>query len=167
MSEELPAVLVIGGHDSSGGAGVDADREALECAGVDASIVVTAWTVQDSQGLRDLGAVDPEVWGREALAESKNLAGSFRTVKFGLLPSAAAVSTAAKLAAAWAGRVNIVIDPVIAPSRGGRFLDFSALEAYREKLLPLGGIWTPNLPELAELVACDPSELALEPGLRV
>jgi hydroxymethylpyrimidine/phosphomethylpyrimidine kinase len=47
----------------------------------------------------------------------------------------------------------VVLDPVIAASSGERFLDHAIVEGYCEQLLSLGAIWTPNLPELAEL--CD------------
>jgi hydroxymethylpyrimidine/phosphomethylpyrimidine kinase len=154
-SLEGPCVLVIAGSDSSGGAGVDADREALAAQGICALVCVTAWSQQDDGGLRSLCAVDGESWTREALA----LAAGTRelgAVKFGLLPSAEALCRAADLIGELRARCGddlaVVLDPVVRASSGARFLDDEALAVLRETLLPLGLIWTPNIPEAALLV---------------
>ena len=42
MSERRPRFVVLAGHDSSGGAGVDADAEAARAFGARAVCVVTA-----------------------------------------------------------------------------------------------------------------------------
>ncbi len=151
-----PLVLVIAGSDSSGGAGIDADRDALAEFPVELHSVVTAWTRQDDGGVRELGAVDPAAWLEEACAvirEKKPAA-----LKLGLLPGAEAVSAATRLVAELRAdpldTTPVILDPVIGSSSGHRFLDAVALERLRE-LLALGPILTPNLPEAAELTSRD------------
>ena len=164
MNLTRPTVLVVGGHDSSGGAGVDADRDALAAAGVEARIVVSAWTKQDGSGLVELGAVPAATW----LAEARSaLVDRIGALKFGLLPGEEAVAAAERLITEFDGRGPVLLDPVIAPSLGGRFLDTAAVAAYRDRLLPLGAVWTPNLTELAELAGLDSHRLVDEPEHRL
>jgi len=160
-----PRLLVVAGHDP-GGAGVDADRDALADLPVDARFVVSAWTEQDDAGVHALGARGSRSWLAEARRELPVAA-----LKFGLLPGAADIRAAAGLvrearAAHQAGEAAreanaalgvpsctfwVVADPVLASSSGGRFLDRESAREYLRELLPTGVVLTPNLDELAEL----------------
>lgn len=42
---------------------------------------------------------------------------------------------------------NLVVDPVMVSTSGSRLLEEAALEALRERLLPLAILITPNIPE--------------------
>lgn len=153
-----PRVLVIAGHDPSGGAGVDADRDALRDIAVDLDVVLTARTDQDDGGVRSIGAVPSAQW----FAQARGFLRRAGAIKFGLLPGLDAVRAAAALARDATDR-PVVVDPVIAASSGPRFLDTAAVAALREELLPAGVVLTPNLDEAAELTgmpraALDPSE---------
>jgi hydroxymethylpyrimidine/phosphomethylpyrimidine kinase len=89
-----PRILVVAGHDPSGGAGIDADRAALAGLALDAQFVVTAWTDQDDGALRALGARASGEW----LAEARTvLAPRLSAIKFGLLPGADHVRAAREL----------------------------------------------------------------------
>lgn len=94
-----------------------------------------------------------------------------RAVKFGLLPGAEHVRAACDLVRALRERhgaeLPVVVDPVLAASSGGRFLDADGVRALKRELLPLRVVLTPNLDELAELTGRDGRELvrALEPRL--
>lgn len=164
MSEAPPRVLVVAGHDSSGGAGVDADREALAEVGVEPAVVVTAWTRQDAGGVRELGAVEPGTWLDEA---RRHLGPGLGALKFGLLPGTPAVLAARTLVGELPPGTPVVLDPVLASSSGTRFHDAASLDALRSELLPAGLWWTPNVPELAELTGGDPRRLAGTPRLRL
>ncbi len=162
-----PRVLVIAGSDSSGGAGVDADREACIACGVEPLEVVTAWTEQDDGGVRSLGVVEPSVW----LAQARRALEDISALKFGLLPGLDALRAAAELVAELRGGGSpdrpIVLDPILASSSGHSFLDTEAREALLELLLPHGLIWTPNLPEAAQLTDRDPAALVGDVAERV
>ncbi|MCP3918216.1 MAG: hydroxymethylpyrimidine/phosphomethylpyrimidine kinase [bacterium] len=151
-----PRLLVAGGLDPSGGAGLDADRDALVDLAVDARFVATAHTDQDDGAVRAIGPVDVETWTQAAKHP-------FDAIKFGLLPGAAHVRAAAALAT---GVRTIVVDPVIAASSGGRFLDSAGVAALRDMLLAAGVIVTPNLDEAAELTGVPRADLE-DPDARV
>lgn len=138
-------LLVVAGRDPSGGAGVDADRDALDSLDLEVSYVVTAETDQDDGEVRSAGAVSPDVW----LAEARGVLPA-SAIKFGLLPGVEAVRAAADLVAC-AGGAPVVLDPVIESSSGFTFLDPVAVDELRGALVPAGVIVTPNLPELARL----------------
>lgn len=170
MSTTLPRLLVAGGHDPSG-AGVDADLDALRGLPLEVATVVTAWTVQDSGGVRALGARPATEWAAEARAAA-GLSGGLdagamskrldrpAALKFGLLPGADHVRAAARLVREL-GAPAVVVDPVLAASSGGRFLDAAGVAALRQELLALPVVATPNVAELAELADADPRELAV------
>ncbi len=165
-------VLVVAGHDPSysgprGGAGVDADREALTRFGVAATCVVTAWTEQD--GTR-VAAVRPRAVG-EWLSEARAaLAEPVHALKSGLLPDAEAVRALAQLVdelRAELPAAPVVVDPVLAASGGEPFLDSAGIEALLAELLPRAVILTPNVPEAARLTGHDPAALAHDPAARL
>jgi hydroxymethylpyrimidine/phosphomethylpyrimidine kinase len=157
VSARAPSVLVVAGHDPSyrgpsGGAGVDADKEALSAHGVEARVVVTAWTEQDGERVHALRARPAEEW----LAEAREVlsVAPVHALKSGLLPDSAAVHAFAALVAEARARdpaLPVVVDPVLAASGGEVFLDSAGIEALRRLLLPLGVVLTPNLPEAERL----------------
>ena len=163
-SSEPTRLLIIAGRDSSGGAGVVADIEAAKWAGVSARVVVTAEIRQGSEGLVELGARPPREWVEEA---SRALEDGIEAVKFGLLPGAEHVEAAARLLGEIEERVPVVVDPVLAPSLGGRFLDDLGVLALREELLPRGCVLTPNILEAAELTERSLKLLMESPEARV
>jgi len=146
-----PVVLCLSGHDPSGGAGLQADIEALIAQGCHAAPAVTALTVQDTVNVSDFRVLDRE-WvlaqANAVLADS-----TVAAVKLGMLGSIEMVDTVAELLAAHP-HLPLVCDPVLRAGGGGRLGKDEVGYAVRERLLPLATIATPNLPEariLAEL----------------
>ncbi|MEO0652564.1 MAG: bifunctional hydroxymethylpyrimidine kinase/phosphomethylpyrimidine kinase [Planctomycetota bacterium] len=146
-----PLVLVCAGHDPSGGAGVDADREAIEACGARVRAVVTTDTDQDGVRVRGFVPRAADRWRAEAEVHMERQPHP-RALKFGLLSDRAAVEAAAALArrAARTG-IPVVVDPVLAASGGERFLDGAGVRALLGALIPSGVVLTPNLHEAAEL----------------
>lgn len=144
-------VLVVAGRDSTGGAGLDADREALTAFGVEPLLVASAETEQGPDGLIELGARDADDWLREA---REGLEVGVQAIKFGLLPGPDAIEAAALLCEAAPG-VPVIVDPVLGPSAGGEFLDAGGRAALIEHLPRLRAYLTPNLAEAAALLGSD------------
>lgn len=160
-------LLAIGGTDSSGGAGLDADRHAAELVGVPCVSIVTAATEQTDAAVQALNRRAPDTWLFEALSamSEQNPA----AIKLGLLPGRehvlAATSVLDQVLFESPG-LPVVLDPVIASSSGHTFLDAPALEALR-KLCSRPLILTPNLPEAAALTGAAPELLASDSGARL
>ncbi len=146
-----PVVLCLSGHDPSGGAGLQADIEALLAQGCHAAPAVTALTVQDTVNVTDFRVLDRE-W---VLAQANAVLNDSEVaaVKLGMLGSLEMVDTVVELLSAHP-HLPVVCDPVLRAGGGGRLGKDEVGYAMRERLLPLSIIATPNLPEariLAEL----------------
>ncbi len=149
-----PAVLVIAGSDSSGGAGVARDLRTLADFGADALCVVTAVTAQSNRRVLAVHHVPPAVIRAqlEAALETQEPG----AVKLGMLGSRATVEAVAE-GLRGCEAVPWVIDPVMVASSGGVLLDADGRAAMRETLLPRAALVTPNLPEAAALLGEGPA----------
>jgi hydroxymethylpyrimidine/phosphomethylpyrimidine kinase len=86
--------------------------------------------------------------------------GEVHAIKTGLLGDAAAIAAVAAALRPLAAKVPIVVDPVLSATAGGLPASSAAAAAYREHLLPLAALVTPNLPEAAALFGSDAAALA-------
>jgi hydroxymethylpyrimidine/phosphomethylpyrimidine kinase len=159
---ERPAVLVIAGSDSSGGAGIVRDLKVLCDHGVEALCAVTAVTAQTHGHLVSVHHVPPEVVRTQIRAALES--SPVGAIKIGMLGTAATVLAVAD-SVPRGGTIPIVLDPVLLSSSGGVLLDEEGRSEMRARLLPLATILTPNIPEAACLCGAAPaasSEALLE-----
>lgn len=152
-----PVVLTIAGTDSGGGAGIAADLATFAALGVHGTCVVTAVTAQDTEGVH---AIHPIPIGIVA-AQLDVVLGDLRpaVVKTGMLGSAAVVRLVAERVVS--ARVTqgspsgtrplLVVDPVLRASTGASLADHQVIAAYRDHLLPVATVATPNEDEHAVL----------------
>ena len=141
-------VLVLAGHDPTGGAGIHADIEAIGRRGCHAASVITALTAQNT---RRLGRVLPQSPGHfieqlELVSEDMTLA----ACKIGVCPSVPIIEAMAGFLAAHR-ELPVVLDPVLVAGSGGEFLEDEALAALREHLVPLASLMTPNTREARQV----------------
>jgi hydroxymethylpyrimidine/phosphomethylpyrimidine kinase len=149
-------VLVFSGLDPSGGAGIQADIEAIAAQGAHALSVVTALTVQDNQRVYEVAPVDPGLLARQAALLLETM--PIRAVKLGIpgnLANAEAIAGIVLLLRARQPALPVVLDPVLASGHGDQLAHGDALAALAP-LLALATVLTPNLPEAAALgrIAC-------------
>jgi hydroxymethylpyrimidine/phosphomethylpyrimidine kinase len=145
----VKVALTVAGSDSGGGAGIQADLRTFAAHGVHGTSAITAVTAQNSVAVLDWVALDPRmvVAQMEAVASDMPVAAA----KTGMLATAAIVSAVA--AALERLRLPlVVVDPVMVAKSGDRLLDRDAETAYRQRLLPLATVVTPNLPEAESLL---------------
>lgn len=147
INPHLPVVLVLAGHDPTGGAGLVADAEAVAACGGWALTLPTALTVQDC---RDVRAVQPVA--AATLLEMAAALESFEiaAIKVGLIPDHRVLTAVVEILRRRPG-VPVVADPVLQAGGGAELSTSALVEAYREQLLPLVDILTPNRRELARL----------------
>jgi hydroxymethylpyrimidine/phosphomethylpyrimidine kinase len=155
-----PDVLVCSGLDPSGGAGFIADVRHIDDLGGRATGVVTALTVQNTTGVVDYQACDPDFVGHQLAFLLTDV--EVRAVKIGMIgstPIAKAIANALHLTHA-----PVVWDPILAPTRGVVSLvdaDFDdALLALRPHLT----IITPNKHELFQLTALPTGDQPMAEG---
>ncbi|MCZ6695143.1 MAG: bifunctional hydroxymethylpyrimidine kinase/phosphomethylpyrimidine kinase [Acidobacteria bacterium] len=152
--------LTIAGSDSGGGAGIQADLKTFAAFGVFGTTAITAVTAQNTVEVTGLVEIPPDL----VVAQIDAVAGDIGidAAKTGMLSSGAIVLAVAD-AVAHHRIPNLVVDPVMVAKSGARLLRADAIEALRERLLPLAEIVTPNLPEAGVLAGI---ELKNEKGMR-
>ncbi|MFH0946229.1 MAG: bifunctional hydroxymethylpyrimidine kinase/phosphomethylpyrimidine kinase [Planctomycetota bacterium] len=147
MMEKPP--LTIAGSDPTGGAGLEADLKVFLAHGLSGAALATALTVQDTHRVHDCGGMSPGLFRRrlEVLAADISPGG----IKTGLLPGPGIVRALAEHFERDRPRL-LVIDPVLAPTRGKPFLSGAGRRLLLDRLLPLATLVTPNLGEAALLL---------------
>lgn len=152
----VPNILCIGGHDPTGGAGIQADIETVTALGGRALTLVTALTVQDTHDIASIQTVPAAFFG----AQLGRLLDDIRpdAIKIGLLGATELVPVLDDLLQDFAGPV--ILDPVLAAG-GGFDLDRQQLgKAVQTRLLPLTSLVTPNRAEARRLAGDDDAERA-------
>lgn len=149
-----PAVLVIAGSDSSGGAGIVRDLKVLADLGVDALCAVSAVTAQTHGHVVSVHHVPPEVVRTQIRTALEST--TISAIKIGMLGTAATVTAVAD-SLPRAGAIPIVLDPVLLSSSGGVLLDDEGRAEMCARLLPLTTVLTPNIPEAASLCGAAPA----------
>lgn len=136
-----PIVLVIAGHDPSGGAGIQADVEALASMGCRAATVITALTVQDTRNVSSFSPTPPALLTAQADAVLNDL--PIAAIKIGMMASEENVWAIAALLRRWP-QIPAVLDPVLAAGGGGALSRGALAASIHEALLPHLTLITPN-----------------------
>jgi hydroxymethylpyrimidine/phosphomethylpyrimidine kinase len=136
-------VLSIGGSDSGGGAGIQADLKTFLALGVHGCSAITCITAQNTCGVSRVDPLPPEAVSAQVEAVCSDLA--VVALKTGMLFDAALIeATAAAIADLPASRV---IDPVMVSRAGAPLVAPKAIAAMGRSLLPLADLVTPNIHE--------------------
>lgn len=146
-----PVVLCFSGLDPSGGAGLQADIEAIAALGGHAAVVCTALTIQDSQRVYGFEAVSPELIRQQADVVLKDL--PVAAIKLGMLGSGA-IAGVVESALRANPHIPVVLDPVLAANSGGNLANDDLAQGLL-RLFPLATIITPNSPEARRLAETD------------
>ena len=132
-------VMTVGGSDSGAGAGVQADLKTLSAHGVFGTTVVTVVTAQNSCGVEGVEPVPVDLIENQIEALLADLPPA--ATKTGLLGRADVVRLVAEHSR-WLA--NLVVDPVLVDRTGRTLVDPATVDAYRDSLIPVAAIATPN-----------------------
>jgi len=140
-----PHVLVLSGLDPSGGAGIQADIQAITALGCHPLPVLSCVTVQDTRNVYGASIIDPDIIRQqlESLAEDSPI----HAIKTGALGSAEVVDVLVDFLAKHPG-IPLITDPVIKAAGGGDLADEALIERMKQRLFPLAEMLTPNGIEL-------------------
>ena len=133
--------LSIGGSDSGGGAGIQADLRTFMALKVHGCSVITCVTAQNSIDVKCVEAVEKNT----LLSQIDTLFSDFDidSLKTGmLLNERIIIDTASKLNKY---KITKIIDPVMVSRTGSKLLEDSAINAYKKFLLPIADLVTPNI----------------------
>ncbi len=149
MSDSRPVCLTIGGSDSCGGAGIQADLRVFEALDVHGCSAITALTAQHPAAVVriepvSLAQLDAEM---HAVFDYYDVA----VVKTGMLVDAEHIALISALLSQLHDGA-LVVDPVLVASSGRSLLDAGAIDALGQALLPQATLITPNFDETDALL---------------
>ncbi|QKC86806.1 hydroxymethylpyrimidine/phosphomethylpyrimidine kinase (plasmid) [Mesorhizobium sp. NZP2077] len=145
-------MLVVGGSDSSGGAGIARDIETISAVGVRTCLAVTALTVQTHEAVKKLHHSPPSLVADQMRAAFQ--ANKVAAIKIGMLATAEIIVAVAAVLRE-NPQVPAILDPVLASTSGRALLEAGAIAAMKRDLVPLCCLVTPNLIELALLIGAE------------
>ena len=155
-------VLVFAGLDPSGGAGIQADIQAISDAGAHTLPIITALTVQDNQHVHAVYPVDASVLTEQAHALVAH-GTAIDAIKIGIvgsLANAQAIADVIMRLRAVNPALPVVLDPVLASGHGDVLTQGDAVQAIAP-VRRLATLILPNLPE-ARALCNGVDELALQ-----
>lgn len=141
-------VLSIGGSDSGGGAGIQADIKTISALGCFATTAITAITAQNTIGVIALQILSPEIVRAQleaVLSDIRPLA-----IKIGMIPTGDHASVIADVLKSYPD-IPVIFDPVMITSTGKQLMADECLAVIQECLLPQVALLTPNIDEAAVL----------------
>lgn len=143
-----PTVLTIAGSDPTSGAGLQADLQTFQDLGCAGRSAVTAITAQTEDRVLGVWPTPADILTQQLATAAERV--ELKAVKIGLVATAASI-----WAIIWFLRArhltNVVIDPLLHSSSGFSLLDPHAIPIFRQHLLPLATVITPNLAEATAL----------------
>lgn len=160
----LPVVLVFAGLDPTGGAGMQADIEAIASMGSHAAPIATAITIQDTTNVIGYTAMPASLVIQQARAVLEDV--PIAAIKIGMTASVEVIEAIHTLLTDYPDK-PVVLDPVLVAGGGGALADEAAIAAMKSLLLPQATFITPNglearvlAPEADTLDACAMALLA-------
>ncbi|MGO8765467.1 MAG: bifunctional hydroxymethylpyrimidine kinase/phosphomethylpyrimidine kinase [Limisphaerales bacterium] len=145
LRKNLPVALTIAGSDSGGGAGIQADLKTFAALGVHGTSAIACLTAQNPKRVIGIEACSPKLLRQQIEAVFEELRPA--AVKTGMLFSAKNVEVVVEFFGGRRGRrrVPLVVDPVLVSTSGTALMEPKARKIFKEKLLPLATLVTPNL----------------------
>lgn len=153
-SPSPPKVLTIGGSDSGGAAGIQADLKTWTALAVYGMSAITAVTAQNSTAITAVHYLPPNLVSAQITAVLSDYDAA--AIKTGFIGKSQLVAAVASSLQEYEPG-SIVIDPVLVSHKGQPMFHAEVVTAYRRSLIPLATLITPNWPEALLLVDLPPS----------
>lgn len=148
MCSTPPVVLSIAGFDPSGGAGILTDLKAIHACGGYAVAVITAHTIQNTQGVRAVEPVSPQLVSAQIRSLFEDTPPS--AIKVGMLGTPAMAEQVLETLQQVRFTGPLIVDTVLKSSSGHALM--STLDTAWHTLLQRATLITPNLPEACQLL---------------
>ncbi len=142
--------MCFSGLDPTGGAGIQADIEAITSMGSHATPIITAHTVQTTENVMRFEAQDPMLLIEQSRAVLDDM--DVKAIKTGMLASVEIIEAIHSLLVDYPD-IPVVVDPVLCAGDGRELIEQDAKAAIRNLILPLTTILTPNSIEARQLAS--------------
>lgn len=145
-----PIVLCFSGLDPTGGAGIQADIEAIGQHGCHAAPIITANTVQDTHNVTYFEAMAPGLILQQAQSILKDM--PISAIKIGMLGSSD-TAEAIHILLKQNSNIPVIFDPVLFAGGGSSLSQSDLVDAIKTLIIPHTYIFTPNIPEAHHLTS--------------
>ena len=143
-----PVILCFSGADPTGGAGIQADIEAIASNGGHCAPVVTAVTVQDTSNVFEFAPIPEDLVISQARAILEDM--PVRAIKIGMISTADNAQAIHSILRDYP-HLPVVYDPVFSSESDGQLSQPDLIPAVRSLILPLTTVLTPNIHEVHKL----------------
>lgn len=150
-------VLTIAGSDSCGGAGIQADLKTFSAHGTYGMSVITAVTVQNTQGVFGCQDIESDIIKGQIDAIFTDIEVS--AVKIGMVSQIETICVIADKLKQYQPQ-NVVLDPVMISKSGFDLMKAEAKDTLIKKLIPLAYVITPNIPEAEVITGFEIKDIA-------
>lgn len=161
MPKKLKTILSIAGSDPTGGAGIQADIRIGSFLGLQVATAITAVTIQNSHGLKKIGAVSNDLLKEQIEAVLSDCVPD--AIKIGMLGSKENLFIVSEFLKNALKDIPVVIDPVFAVSSNKKILmekidELEWASLYKNYLFPYSELVIPNIKELRILIGDELNE---------
>ena len=146
-------VLVVGGSDSGGGAGIQADIKTVTALGGFAATAITAMTAQNTETVTAIHAPPPDFVAEQMRVVLSDIGAD--CIKTGMMHSEPIIDAVAEVLANQAVNIPLVVDPVLISKSGASLLEESARHAFKAWIVLRASLITPNIPEAEALTGME------------
>lgn len=140
----MKTFLTIAGSDPSGGAGIQADMKTASAIGLYSMSVITALTIQNTTGVKDIFEIPQDVVTAQTNAVFSDIFPD--CVKIGMCVNSGIIRGIADALDKYQPR-NTVLDTILISSSGRELLSADAVNTMKSFLFPRVDVITPNVPE--------------------
>lgn len=150
MVKRLKTLLTIAATDPVGGAGIQADIRVGSLLGFHVATAVTAVTVQNSNGLTDIGQIPANLLEKQLIAISQDVIPD--AIKIGMIGTVENFEVISDFLQNIPKDIPVVVDPVFTASANNKLLLANTSEGkmanlYLKYIFPYATVITPNLNE--------------------
>ncbi len=154
-STQRPVVVSFSGHDPCGGAGIQADIEAITSHHCHAASIITCLTEQDTKNVAEIVPQNPDKLIRQAKMLLNDL--PVHAFKIGLIGHVDTVQVIYDIVRRYP-LIPVILDPILVAGGGTNLANDDLINSMRELLLPLTTVLTPNCAEARQLTGLNDIE---------
>ena len=156
INPEKPVVLVMAGHDPSGGAGIQADIESIAIGGCHPACIITSLTTQNTKLINGTNSQNPDIFCNQLQLILDDM--EISACKIGMIGDPRLVDII--YSEIYNKGFPVVLDPVIRSGTDYELANNDVIRKITEKLIPISTMVTPNSFEARILTATDDLERA-------
>jgi hydroxymethylpyrimidine kinase/phosphomethylpyrimidine kinase len=139
--------LTIAGSDSSGGAGIQADMKTMSALGIYSCTVITAITAQNTSNVDYILPLNADIIKKQIMSILSDI--PIHAIKIGMVYNNEIITVISDILRNL--KIPIVLDPIVSAGTGAQLLQREFLSDFKNKLIPICDVVTPNISEAEKL----------------